>query len=202
MNKINLNLSTHDKIGVVWGILVILVVISLGIRFFQSKATPSKIQEIKTVVSVTPVPTLEILVGSMMFNNVPKKVSLGESFTITADFAAPGKKLDGADAVVLFDPAYLEIEEIADGIYFQEYPRKTIDPENGIIKVTAYRTEDNNPIRNSITLFSLKVRSLQRGATGLDFDFQKGKTNLSNVVEKGTSRNILGSVKNTKIIIE
>jgi len=53
-----------------------------------------------------------------------------------------------------------------------------------------------------VTLFYLKVKALKAGETVLSFDYQEGRTNLSNVVEKGTSKNILGSVENARIVIE
>lgn len=197
-----IHLSNYEKIGVVWGLLVILIVVGLGIRLFQSQFSPSSPKGSKTVVSVTSIPTQEKLIGRMTFNNVPKKVKERESFSLTVDFTAPDKRLDGADAAVSYDPNFLEVEEITQGPYFHEYPRKTIDHENGKVKVTAFRAKDESPIRNSVTLFYLKVKALKAGETVLSFDYQEGRTNLSNVVEKGTSKNILGSVENARIVIE
>jgi len=77
-----IHLSNYEKIGVVWGLLVILIVVGLGIRLFQSQFSPSSPKGSKTVVSVTSIPTQEKLIGRMTFKNVPKKVKERESFSL------------------------------------------------------------------------------------------------------------------------
>lgn len=154
----------------------------------------SESASLKTKVSVNS------FAGQMGFNNIPKSIKVGTEFEISVDFSADGKVLDGADAIIRFDKSKIEMVEITNGEYFQMYPRKTIDNENGVVKVTAFQPRDDKPIKNQITLFTLKLKARKAGTAPLIFDYQKGKTNLSTVVEKGTSQNILGSVKNTEIV--
>lgn len=195
------------KVILVVMVFVILLVGLLIVRFAGNKTNKrfAKIEPTKPITISEPAGNKTKIpensyAGQMRFNNIPKSIKVGTEFEITVDFSADGKALDGADAIIRFDKSRIEMVEITDGEYFQLYPRKTIDNENGVVKVTAFQSRDDKPIKNQITLFTLKLKAKKAGTTPLTFDYIKGKTNLSTVVDKATSQNILGSIKNTEIV--
>ncbi len=205
-----MNMPNDSEIKKIILVVMVFVILLVGLLIVRgggintkdrfAKIEPTQPIPISEPVAVkTKIPEKK-LAGQMRFNNIPKSIKIGTEFEITVDFSANGKVLDGSDAIIRFDKSQIEIVGITNGEYFQLYPRKTIDNNNGVVKVTAFQARDDKPIENQITLFTLALKAKKAGTIPLKFDYIKGKTNLSTVVEKGTSQNILGSVQNTEIV--
>lgn len=124
-----------------------------------------------------------------------------ETFSLDVVITAPGRKLDGADTIVKYDPKLVEVTDIKPGEFFSNYPRKTIDQVNGVIKMTGFSPKDVDADGDNFIFFTIEAKALTSGTAKFDFDFEKGKTNLSTVVESKTSRNLLGTVKGTTVSI-
>jgi len=127
-----------------------------------------------------------------------------EVVPVNISFKALGKKLFGSDIVLLFDPEFLstQVEDIQDGDFFASYPRKTVDPENGIVKLSAYQGQDIELADQYYSIVNINFKALKKGETEIALSWIKGATNTTNLVENGTSQNILEAVGNLKVTVE
>ncbi len=125
----------------------------------------------------------------------------GETFSLAVVITAAGRQLDGADTIIKYDPKLVEVTDIIPGEFFTNYPRKTIDQVNGVIKMTGFSPKDANADGDNFIFFTIEAKALVSGTAKFDFEFEKGKTNLSTVVESKTSRNLLGKVTGATVSI-
>lgn len=124
-----------------------------------------------------------------------------ETFNLDVVITAEGRKLDGADAIIKYNPQMVEVTDIKQGEFFTNYPRQTIDQANGVIKMTGFTPKDTNANGDNFVFFTIEAKALVSGTAKFDFEFEKGKTNLSTVVENKTSRNLLGIVAGATVSI-
>src|SRR3989344_942347 len=78
-------------------------------------------------------------------------IKVGDNFDVTVSFSAPGKRIFGSDVVLLYDPEILSTnqENIVNGSFFESVPKKSVDPKNGIIKISAYGGADKSGVDSS-----------------------------------------------------
>lgn len=196
------NPTEQKRIFLVTAILAVLLVGIFLLRY-QRKQNFLSQKVIPTIVLPSPSPTPENLVGIYTITTSAKQVKLGGNFTATVSFSVPGKILDGTDVVLFFDPDYLTASStLAFGDYFALYPRKEVNNEKGFIKVTAIESKSSEANSAATPLFNASFRAKKGGSTTLSFDFAKGTTNKTTLVEKGSSKNILGSVNEAVVTIE
>lgn len=138
----------------------------------------------------------------MYFKPAEKSISLGTEFEMAVYFRTDVKNLFGADAVITYDPEYLDVVEIKEADIFKSYPKKKADTGKKVIKITGYTPASDKPLSGEQLFATLKLKAKKAGNTKLTFDFQKGGTNRSTLVEKGTSRNVLGAVSEAYIDIK
>ena len=124
----------------------------------------------------------------------------GEEAAMTVYFNAPGEVLDGADVILRFDPSLLVVTSIEEGKYFDQYLRKEIDNTAGNIKVTGFMSSVKAS-QQPVMLFKAKARAKRAGNAFITFDFQKGLSSKSTLVQKGTSKNILSEVTGSNLTI-
>lgn len=201
MNKNN---SDFKKVILVVVVLLILLIGLVMVRGSKKTTlnntlnnTLNQTSEKKPTVTVTKAPEI----GKYLFSEKSKTVKPGEKFSLVIEFTAPGKVLTGADALVSYDPKLLQIETVTPAGYFKEYPRKSIDNSLGELKITAFISRDQNKITGNVPLATINFKAIKTGKTQVKFDFITGSDNRSTLVEKGTSRNLLGSVGLANIVI-
>lgn len=128
----------------------------------------------------------------------------GEILKVKVSFTAPGKKIFGSDIILLYDPEFLstDLNKISSGNFFGSYPGKTIDPVNGIIRLSAY--DGKNEVLEAVAydIMEIDFKAIKIGQTQLSLSFEKGKTNTSNLVEAATSQNILEKTQGLSILID
>jgi len=132
------------------------------------------------------------------------KPKAGSDFTVDVNFTTDNAGIFGADAVLLYDPEYLQADKnsLEKGDFFKDYPRMTVDEKNGIIKVTAYNSSESTPLNTPLNFFKVNFTAVKAGATQVNFDFLPGATNTTTLVDRETSKNILGSANNLMLTIE
>ena len=197
MNKSKSDFQKIILVVIVLLVLLVGLVMVRGSKKTTLNNTLNQTVEKKPTVTVTKVP----LIGKYMFSENKKSVKAGEKFSLVIEFTAPGKILTGADALLLFDSKLIQKESVTQGGYFKEYPRKVIDNDKGELKLTAFMSRDQNKITGNVPLATLNFKALKSGKTQVKFDFVSGIDNRSTLVEKGTSRNLLGSVGVANIVI-
>src|SRR3989338_2365765 len=141
------------------------------------------------------------LVAGQFIQPVHLLKKTGEIFSLDVVVTAPDKKLDGADTIIKYDPRLVEVTDITPGEFFTNYPRITIDKVIGVVKVTGFSPKDANLTGDNFIFFTLQAKALLKGSAKFDFDFEKGKTNLSTVVESKTSWNLLWTVAGATVSI-
>lgn len=197
MNKSKSDFQKIILVVIILLVLLIGLVMVRGTKKTTLNNTLNKTVDKKPTATVTKVP----LIGKYIFSENSKSVKVGEKFSLVIEFNTPGKILTGADALLFFDPKLLQIESVTQGGYFKEYPRKAIDNNKGELKITAFMSRDQNKITGNVPLATLNFKALKSGKTQVKFDFVAGSDNRSTLVEKGTSRNLLGSVGLANIVI-
>lgn len=112
------------------------------------------------------------------------------------------KAVDGMDLIIRFDPNVLEASSggIVKGKIFDDYPASSVDSKKGIISISGI-SNLNNSFKGvgQFAVINLKAKSSSK--TFLTIDFQKGATVDSNLVETGTSNDILEAVENLELNI-
>jgi|GEM_PF-4081628 len=117
-------------------------------------------------------------------------VTNGQEFQINVVLDTQGADIVAVDAIIEYDPAMIEIVSITQGSIFSAYPVKTF--ANGEIRISALDSTFSTPYNGSGTLATVRARGLQVGTTNFNFVFTSGSTTDSNVVEEGTSSDLLG----------
>ena len=191
-----LTTSSYKKIGVVYGFLVILVVIALGVRFFQStklKSSDVTKETVKTKTSDKKVEKKADWTGNISLVSDATSYKVGDNIDLTVLFEAKGKKLDGADFVLIYNPEILNAIGFSEGKAFSIFPRKDIDNEKGTVKVTALDSTSKEQFgAEKVTLGVIQMQAKSAGTATVNFDFSAGGTNRTTLIEQGTSQNILG----------
>ncbi len=188
--------STAKKIGVVYGFLVILVVIALGVRFWQGRNLKNSHTTSNITSNITSSKKIEkkaSWTGKISLVSNATSFKIGDNVDLQVVFEAKGKKLDGADFVLLYNPKVLTAVGFSEGKTFNLYPRKDIDNKLGMVKVTAL--DSTSSVQFSAEKVSLGVLHMQAKSAGsatVSFDFSAGGTNKTTLIEQSTSQNILG----------
>lgn len=200
--NMQLSFSTHKKIGVVYGFLVILLIVALGVRFWQGR----NLKNSYTTSNITSSKKIEkkaSWTGKISLVSSATSYKVGDNIDLSVVFEAKGKKLDGADIVLLYNPKVLSAMGFSEGKSFNLFPRKDIDNKRGMVKVTAL---DSTSIaqfstgKDSIGVIHMQAKSA--GTATVNFDFSAGSTHKTTLIEQGTSQNILGSAEGITIIVE
>ncbi|OGG02136.1 hypothetical protein A2W14_02735 [Candidatus Gottesmanbacteria bacterium RBG_16_37_8] len=185
-------------------VVVILIVLLTGIFVVRKRgAKPFSEENIRTETNKEEVIPKENK-NTITFESDTETVTVGQEIEINLNFRAPGKNIFGSDVVLLFDPEYLVLGEEGIGAsdFFATMPRKDIDSENGIIKVTAFDGLDEVLTEDDQPLFSVSFKAVKSGTTKVSLEYSKGETNTTTLVERQTSENILDSVDSLEIVIE
>ncbi len=191
--------NDQQKILLVFAFLVVLLI---GIVILRNQRSTQLRQQIDQPVSTSDVGQEESM-GIMQVNLSETQIQVGDIVTAQVTMQTRDIPLFGSDAILKYDPLYLQVTDEDDfimGDYFQNYPRRENDSENGMIKVTGF-FQGEGDLTDPRELFSVSFRALQEGQTTLAMDFEKGTTNTSTLVEQGTSKNILDEVFNADLTI-
>lgn len=197
-------------------VLSILVVLSVGIwvlrqndknkMLYQSPPnrddTVGNEQVDKSIEDVSPTIDESQLTAKFKLTYLPSVVHVGDTVTLKIILSAVGELLDGSDIRLQFDPAFLQVQgEIEPTSLFQSFPQKSVDNTAGLIKMIAFGGM-TDPLQQDEEMVTINFQTMQKGRAHIWFDFRKGSTNTSTVVQKGTSKNLLGFVDDIYVPIE
>lgn len=198
--------STVKKIGVVYGLLVVLILVALFIRFWQGKniktPTSTTTNQIPIAKNYDVIPTVvkSPLTGKISLQANSSSIKIGETGNLSILFEAPGSKLDGIDIVLRYDPRIINVLGFSEGNYFKLYPRKDINNDLGVVKVTALDSASSSVLSQEKTeLGTIQFRAKTAGVSQVNFDFITGATGQTVLTQQGTSQNILGSASGVTI---
>ena len=123
------------------------------------------------------------------------------SFALEVKLDTTGVETDGTDAIIFYDQGKLTATSILSGSIYADYPGNNIDDATGQVTVSGLASVSSG-FKGMGTLATINFtvkEAAAAGATKISFDFDasnKGKTTDSNVVERGTVVDVLGSVVN------
>ncbi|OGG16354.1 hypothetical protein A3D05_01565 [Candidatus Gottesmanbacteria bacterium RIFCSPHIGHO2_02_FULL_40_24] len=186
-------------------VLLILAVLISGIIYIRKRNSSVKIiPEVQIQEKEETFEDEEIKGGSIFLSTDTPLIKVGSEATVSVNFGAYGKNIFGSDVILLFDPEYLSTDEnmIEPGDFFTSIPRKTVDTDNGIIKITAIEGRDEVLTEEVSNAFSIRFRGLKPGSSVISFSFIKNETNTTTLVERGSSQNLLDEVQSETIDIE
>lgn len=130
---------------------------------------------------------------------------VGESIPVTINVAS-NKNTAGADLIIKYDPNLLSVvtdtvkAPVAVGTIYDDYPVNKIDEKTGLITVSGITNNLNGIIPKGVfgtIIFQAKAAGVAR----IFFDFSKGATNDTNIIENQTARDVLEEVSNIDIKI-
>lgn len=192
------------KKNIVKIIIALLVTgVALGLAFgvsglFSSAALPDNFK--------IPAPGVNALTDATI-SLIPDKVSYksGDLVAVKAKLFTGGYTTDSTDLVVKYDPAFLAPEEdtffALAGDLYSEYPAMQIDRQQGMIGISGITVPGKNSFSGAGIFATLYFTALKDGQTKVSVNFEKGATADSNVVLSGSTKDILGIVKDTDILI-
>ncbi|OGG16865.1 hypothetical protein A3D78_00335 [Candidatus Gottesmanbacteria bacterium RIFCSPHIGHO2_02_FULL_39_14] len=184
-------------------VVVVLIILLTGIFIIRRKVGPVSPKNVAQEVGQDE-KTVKEETNVIFTEKYKESIKVGDEITIGLKFKAPGKNVFGSDIILLYDPEYLEVGEegIGRSDFFANMPRTTNDNKNGIIKVTAFDGRDEILEDQAYDLFSVDFKLLKKGTTNISFNFEKGKTNTSTLVERNSSQNILEGMSGQTLVIE
>lgn len=175
----------------------------------QEASIPIVINEPEGI-RVTPT---EQIGGRLLIHPSVSSMTIGRSIEMEVAIDAPDVTLDGADILLIYDPALVKVgavvnatanSDLSRGPYFRQLVRATVDEKVGKIAVTGFSPRETLPQKKGtdpVTAFSFPVTALQAGVAVFQIEYQPGRSDLSTLVEKGTSKNILTRADSATITI-
>lgn len=149
--------------------------------------------------------------AQLVLNPTFQSVNPGQIFDVKVLLNTGTHKVVGTDAVLTYDPAYLEVQgEPLAGQYnsqqtFTQYPKLTHDAVAKTITISGLDPQAGGTLNGSnIEVATIKFKALQRPATDktpVSFAFTINSRNDSNVAESGTNNDVLQSVLNAQYAI-
>lgn len=185
-------MNKQQTLLIVLGISLLLSIILLSTRMTTPARPAALDQDTNISIVVTQPEGISVqnqqAQGRLLLEPATLTVSKGESIIMNVLIDAPGKVLDGADAFILYDPQLVNVSNIANGEYFAQLPQATVDQQNGIIKVTGFSRGKGTSNR---LFFSFTVSATKPSQARFHVEYEPGRSDLSTLVERGTSKNIL-----------
>ena len=136
--------------------------------------------------------------ASLLLSPSNETVPVGGVLEVSILLSTGEAKVDGADAILRYNPRMLKVVALEKGGLFEEYVQETVDEVEGRIYLSGL-TFDPRP--KSGTLGTIIFEPLAAGTTTVFFEFTPGSTKGdSNVALTGVD--ILKEVSNAKYVIE
>jgi hypothetical protein len=176
------------------GILILIFLfVTKGAGFFTFRSK----QEGK----VTETKVEENLQGKFFLMPEGGNFSVGQVFKVGVWLDTGGVKTDAADVELFYDSITLRILNLKNGDIFDEYPEMSFDDTKGQVVMRGIILPGKTFVGNG-KIGEITFRVQKAGETKLWFDFKKGVTTDSNLVESGAAKDILGIAKGAEFVIK
>ncbi len=128
--------------------------------------------------------------SSFRLSPVQQTFQLGEDLGVEVILESNGNAVSGADLILHFDPAMLEVVAITNGTIFPSYAWSQYDNNLGTITISGNANFGQSYTGNS-TFALITFRAKRAGVTDLVFDYTEGSTTDSNIVSALTGEELL-----------
>lgn len=148
---------------------------------------------------------LNVTTASLSLNG-PTSVIVGQSFDVDIMLEVP-IETDAADVIFNYDPALLEVVTFGTGAattgtLYPNYPVNSVDSTLGRIVLAGATDPGAKAFTGQGTFATVTFKAKAKGQTTLTFEYTKGSTTDSNVVDSKQGRDILDKVTNLVLSIE
>ncbi|MBU1131836.1 hypothetical protein KKC32_01100 [Patescibacteria group bacterium] len=136
---------------------------------------------------------------------------LNHSFSVNVLIDTAGIDTDAADAILYYDPTYLEVVDVMSGIpgtqvlpgsVYSVYPGNDVDASTGRIRITGFSlTPYNSGAGTGVFATITFIGRQATDDTAVTFEFNPGDSHDSNIAETGTSDDILAAVHDGHYLI-
>ena len=138
--------------------------------------------------------------ASFLLSPAQATMTVGELWGVEILLSTNEAKVDGADAILRYDPRMLRVLELQKGDLFEEYVAESVDGVKGEIRLSGL-TFDPRP--KTGILGTILFEPLSQGTTVVFFEFTPGATKDSNVALGGAGGvDILKEVESGRYVIE
>lgn len=170
------------NVKVVYLILIAIIAVEL---FFGARTL---LQPSPKVSRVQPISEGRVVLSSSKLN-----YSVGDQVPVDIYLSTGGYSTIGTDLVINYDPNFLEADEqsFVRGRIYQDYLGINIDNKKGVIVVSGIVNINSGGFNGTGKFGTLNLRAKSQGNTKVSFDFKKGETIDTNVIEDGTSVDVL-----------
>lgn len=177
---------TRKNIFIALGVVIALEIIWAG--FTLLKPAPG----------VEPPPALS-QTSTISLQSSQTNFKVGEKITVEINLSS-GKKVDGADILINYDPKILSAKPVTAGGVFSDFPTNKVDENLGRITVSGITDKSGGVLANGL-LGSVEFVAKASGATQISLEFTPGSTSDSNLTESGTGKDILEEVSDLELTI-
>jgi hypothetical protein len=128
---------------------------------------------------------------------------VGNTFPVSIRVGTGGHTINGVDVVLKYDPKVIQANDktFAPKNVFALFPAVEVDNNAGIVRISGI-ADVNQPGFNSVgTLGKIDFTAKALGKTSIQIESQPGVTTESNVIESGTSADILGKTSGLEITV-
>ncbi len=162
---------------------------------------------IKTLTAPTPLPPPAVNKSYgekiiLQTNNLNPKVSGNVSVEV---WLSSDKLVSGADVILKFDPKYFSSSGSGDlkkGEIFKEYPLLSLNPQKGEVRLSGIATSNQDSFKGMGLLATVNLKAKSFGSTSISIDFQRGRSDDSNIAGISSGEDMLQEVKNLELIIK
>jgi len=176
------------------GILILIFLfVTKGAGFFTFRSEQKE--------EVTETKVEENLQGKFFLMPEVGNFSVGQVFKVGVWLDTGGVKTDAADVELFYDSMTLRILNLKNGDIFDEYPEMSFDDTKGQVVMRGIILPGKTFVGNG-KIGEITFRAQKAGETTLWFDFKKGVTTDSNLVESGVAKDILGIAKGAEFVIK
>ncbi len=142
--------------------------------------------------------------GKVILSSPILKYRVGDVATVAVRIDTGGHTINGADIVLKYDPKVLDLTDksIKTGGVFAEFPLISVDNTQGLVRISGIASL-NQPGFNGIgVLAQLSFTAKSAGNANLSIDFKPGVTTDSNLIETGSTQDIIDSVVNLNLTVQ
>lgn len=195
----------HKKLVLVCLAIVIVIESLWAVSYIKS----TNMIKLPLITQLIQIPKEKI--ASLSLEPVSLQTQVGSQFEVSVNVDMKDRTVNGIDAVIKYNPQMLEVvdsdnetagTQAQTGTIFKTLLVNQADPIDGKIVLTGSRiSTSQEPIKGTGTFAKISFIAKQAGNTNLEILFDSKKTNLSNVTESKTSKNILTDIENAQITI-
>jgi hypothetical protein len=143
-----------------------------------------------------------VYAAALEFSKTQVSASLGEELDVDVTIDTQSKAVAGADAVILYNPQYIEVVSVDPGDVFADYPARFYDNTNGKIMVSGIVSSKHNLYRGRGVMARIRFRTKAMGASQITFQYTPGDTTDSNVASMSEPGDILTSVNSISLAVQ